>query len=266
MALGFKSKHKLVIGSWKHEELILNVIHGTTAALPRMPTLSCKKLLEALSSLLGLGGFTLDEQQQVLEELRPHFVDSQEETHAFDRLMEEVRSSDAVEHVHQILEEHLDAPSASGPAIQNSSSTPVSGLAFPSLFPLGSGHFESPRPFSIPWHQWGRALEQFYDGRFATHGTFPYFILNTQHRQQAFDDAALFAHKGPHDPNLKVGDLEQLARGQKVNTFKKLSAFASHTQNSDGYWKKQKVCAVFMFVDDEMLMCFLCAARFIGSS
>ena len=240
VALSLKANNGFNVSSWKHQELVLNFLHGNTVCTPRMPTFTCKKLLEALPGLLGGVPLCPSEEMQVLGELRPCFGNSNQETYAFDSMMQEARSKDAVEHVHQVLEEHLDAPAAQGPAISMSSSVPVSGLAFPSLFPLGTGHYENPRPHSMEWYQWGRALENFYDGRFATHGTFPYFVLNTMHRQQAFEDASLFMHKGPHGRNTTVGDLEELSKGAKVKTFKKLSAFASHTQNSDGYWKRQK--------------------------
>ena len=240
-ALSLKAKHRWDVSAWRHHELILNFLHGNRGPKPRMPTFTCKKLMEALPPLLDGRALGLNVQYQVMAELRQHYGDSKEETYAFDAMMEEARDPDAVEHLHQVLEEHLDAPATQGPAVKIASSVPVSGLAFPSLFPLGTGHFESPRPYSVEWYQWGRALENFYDHRFATHGTFPCFVLNTMHRQQAFDDASLFMHKGPHERDTTVGDLQQLAHGEKVKTFKKLSAFAAHTQNSDGYWKRQKL-------------------------
>ena len=82
----------------------------------------CKKLLEALPGLLGGVSLCPSEEMQVLGELRPCFGNSNQETYAFDSMMQEARSKDAVEHVHQVLEEHLDAPAAQGPAISMSSS------------------------------------------------------------------------------------------------------------------------------------------------
>jgi hypothetical protein len=166
---------RLDVTDWRHEEPIINYLHGKTAGDGQMATLNCKALSQQLAPLLHLKLLSVAEERQLLDELQPHFANSSEHTFAFNSMMRGTRSNDAVEHTHQILEEHLGAPVAVGPALKDSGGVAVSGLAFPSLFPLGTGHFEHPRDRSMEWYQWARVLVNFYDGRFAIHSTFPYF-------------------------------------------------------------------------------------------
>ena len=244
-ALSIKSQLRLDVTDWRHEEPIINYLHGKTAGDGRMATLNCKALSNQLAQLLDLKSLSVAEERQLLHELQPHFANSSEHTFAFDSMMRGTRSNDAVEHTHQILEEHLGAPVAVGPALKDSGGVAVSGLAFPSLFPLGIGHFEHPRARSMEWYQWARVLVNFYDGRFAIHSTFPYFLLNTLHRQQSFDNASLFMQRDNRFDRKTWAQLEKLAQRDKVHTFKKVSAAASNMQNSDGYWQKQKVSSAF---------------------
>ena len=92
VALSLKASHAFDVSSWKHQELVLNYFHGNTVSKPRMPTFTCKKLLEALPGLLGGSCLCPSEEMQVLEELRPCFGNSNQETYVFDSMMQEARS------------------------------------------------------------------------------------------------------------------------------------------------------------------------------
>lgn len=245
LALAFKAQYRLDVADWTHQDYIINSLHGKAPGDGRMATLTCKALSAVFTKLLSIQALTVVEEKQLLQELKPHFGNSTEESYAFDRMMAGTRSNDAVEHTHQILEEHLGAPVPVGLALKDSAGVAVSGLAFPSLFPLGTGHFEHERAMGMEWYQWSRALVNFHDGRFATHSTFPYFLLNTLQRQQSFDNAGLFMQRDRRFDRKTWAQLEKLAQQDKVRTFKKVSAAAANMQNSDGYWQKQKVCLVF---------------------
>ena len=241
LALAFKAQHHLDVKDWRHQELILSSLHGKLPGAGRMATLSCKALSSSFSKILSSKELCHSEERQLVHELKPHFAKTSEETHTFDRMMDGSRSNDTVEHMHMLLEEHLGAPATVGPALKGSSNIAISGLAFPSLFPLGTGHYENPRQVNMQWYQWARALVRFHDGRFATHSTFPYFLLNTLQRQQSFDNASLFMQRDMRFDRKTWDDLEKLSHQDKVKTFKKVSAAAANTQNSDGYWQKQKL-------------------------
>ena len=59
-------------------------------------------------------------------------------------------------------------------------------LAFPTLFPFGRGFFAEHRAHSLSYQQYSQHLNFYYDGRFAKHARFPYFLLNTHERQARF--------------------------------------------------------------------------------
>ena len=58
-------------------------------------------------------------------------------------------------------------------------------LAFPTLFPFGTGDFSEKRSHALSYEQYSQHLMNFHDGRFARHARFPYFWLNTHERQAA---------------------------------------------------------------------------------
>ena len=57
-------------------------------------------------------------------------------------------------------------------------------LAFPTLFPDGSGDFYTPRLRKVDLGEFFKHLMRFQDGRFARHRRFPWFAFNTLQRQR----------------------------------------------------------------------------------
>ena len=117
-------------------------------------------------------------------------------------------------------------------------------LAFPTLFPFGKGYFAERRDHDLSFSQYSRHLSYYYDGRFAQHGRFPYFLLNTHERQVANEQAGVAVTEAKD--NATVGDVRNLSKESKKAVAKKISKFSSHLRNSPGFFDKRKKELLFM--------------------
>ena len=112
-------------------------------------------------------------------------------------------------------------------------------LAFPTLFPFGLGHFDEIRDYTISWDQWSQHLGRYYDGRFANHPRFMYFVLNQHERAIAIKQADIFYDTEsvmPGENKPSVGDLNALSAKSKQDIFGKLSKYAGKLRNSPAFF------------------------------
>ena len=111
-------------------------------------------------------------------------------------------------------------------------------LAFPTLFPFGRGFFSQQRAHELSYSQYSQHLSRYYDGRFAQHGRFPYFLLNTHERQLANDKAGIAVLE--ENDKATVGDLRNMSRKDKKEVAHKISKYSSELRNSPGFFDRRK--------------------------
>ena len=75
---------------------------------------------------------------------------------------------------------------------------------------MGFGSFADARKEDLSWTQWSQHLMHYYDGRFADHARFRYFLLNTHERELANKQANLFVQD--NEKYLSVGDVRNLSK------------------------------------------------------
>lgn len=116
-------------------------------------------------------------------------------------------------------------------------------LAFPTLFPLGSGDFgsivDAGNKHGVTWQQWSRHVQKYKDGRFATHRRFPYFLLNTHEREVASRQANLFV-KEQGRFNWTLGDVRKLDKAGKEDIMRTLSRFSQTLRNTPGFFSERR--------------------------
>ena len=83
-------------------------------------------------------------------------------------------------------------------------------------------------------------LTNYYDGRFARHQRFPYFILNTHSRIQANNAARFFVHDHNASEPKTIGDLRDLSKDKKSEIFRQLQNRGHNLTNSTPFWAKRR--------------------------
>ena len=123
--------------------------------------------------------------------------------------------------------------------------------AFPVLFPLGHGYFMDPRYHCnspLDHARWRMCVTQHYDGRFARHPRFPYYMLNTHLRKTGLVQANLFMKdEGKKGKHWTVGDLRALDGKGRAAVFANLNKFGSTLRNTPAFWAKMRQQLTAMF-------------------
>ena len=111
--------------------------------------------------------------------------------------------------------------------------------AFPTLFQFGCGGFADDRPIKrISWSVWSQHLTHYFDGRFARHPRFRYFMLNVQQRHLANEQASLFVRT--EKPHLTVGDVWRLSDEDKSEIRRQCDKYCASLRNSPAFFKERK--------------------------
>ena len=111
--------------------------------------------------------------------------------------------------------------------------------AFPTLFPFGCGGFADDLPIKrISWSVWSQHLTHYFDGRFARHPRFRYFMLNVQQRHLANEQASLFVRT--EKPHLTVGDVRRLSDEDKSEIRRQCDKYCASLRNSPAFFKERK--------------------------
>ena len=115
----------------------------------------------------------------------------------------------------------------------------LEAAAFPTLFPFGRGGFADERPIkTLEWSTWCQHLMQYYDGRFAQHRRFRYYLLNVNQRHTAIQQAALFVRS--EAKNLTVGQVRALSNGDRDELRRKCDKYSAPLRNSAAFFNERK--------------------------
>ena len=116
-------------------------------------------------------------------------------------------------------------------------------LAFPTLFPFGRGDFGrivvAGNQHDLTFAQWSQHLQKYSDQRFATHRSFPYFMLNTHEREVASRQSGLFVKEFDRR-HWTIGDLRKLSKDGKQEVMRNLSKFSATLRNTPAFFNERR--------------------------
>ena len=113
-------------------------------------------------------------------------------------------------------------------------------LAFPSLFPFGSGDFHVNRARTCSsLSDWGSHLLWYKDGRFARHKYFKFILHNMIMRKRVLEQSTFIVQQKLGDPHLTVSELkEKLKEGDK-SISEKILYFSANLRGTSQYWSQR---------------------------
>ena len=139
----------------------------------------------------------------------------------------------------------LDWPSISNQAINEYNTPHLATMAFPTLFPHGTGDPTNPaRQLKVSLTdsfkhliKYGEIIEGHPHWRFATHPRFSYWALNMKQCHQLLSQANIYLQQHPADANLTVEDLRAMVGNLSAEQLmKRLERYAAKIQGSSQYW------------------------------
>ncbi|PPQ85080.1 hypothetical protein CVT24_010166, partial [Panaeolus cyanescens] len=103
-------------------------------------------------------------------------------------------------------------------------------MAFPTLFPDGSGDFACPRPVTVTIVEYAKHLLRFHDHRFAQHPRLVWFLLDTVSQSEARTQSDYFGRQKIN--SLTVGEVA--SQGEKF--LSQFVLYAGSLRDTSAYW------------------------------
>ena len=122
-------------------------------------------------------------------------------------------------------------PTQEGRLMNEFGTDDIFGMAFPTVFPYGSGYEDHGAP-RISLADWACFLMRHSSGVAASHPRLRYYLLNRVNRERAISTGRVFAKRN-HGIETRE-DLEELLKDDGAGISKRLSYFASHIRGSPG--------------------------------
>ena len=134
----------------------------------------------------------------------------------------------------------FSVPQPNGDALCEYKAHGYTTLAFPLLFPFGTGDFTEKREKNISWEQWSQHLMHFHDARFARHPRFVYFMFNTHERRIAHEQARLYVRETEGDEQWTVGRLRELCAQDKNTIANAIGRYGDRLRNSPAFFEAKR--------------------------
>ena len=110
-------------------------------------------------------------------------------------------------------------------------------MAFPALFPNGSGDFHMNRPRTCSsMAEWADHLLWFEDGRFARHPYFKFIVHNMIMRKRALDNSTFVVDQHLGESHFTVSDLKDKLEAGDHSFGKKIVYFGACLRGTTQYW------------------------------
>jgi hypothetical protein len=146
----------------------------------------------------------------------------------------------------------LDWPSIIGQPINEFQTLLLAILAFPTLFPHGTGDPTDPgRHHQVSLTDGFKHLikyaeqlqttdaENVFHWRFASHPRFPYWALDMKQRHQLLSQAKVYLHQHPADANLTIEALREMVGTLNAEQLmKRLQRYAAKVQGSNHWYQR----------------------------
>ena len=113
-------------------------------------------------------------------------------------------------------------------------------LAFPTLFPFGSGDFFVNRPRSISsLADWADHLLWYEDGRFAHHSYFKFVVHNMIMRRRALENSSYIVQQQLGEQHFTISDLKEKIQTGDNSIGKKILYFGANLRGTSQYWAQR---------------------------
>ena len=113
-------------------------------------------------------------------------------------------------------------------------------LAFPALFPYGTGDFHSNRPRTCQsMADWAEHLLWYDDGRFARHPYFKFVVHNMIMRKRAVEQSSFVVRQQLGDEHLTVTDLKAKLQSEGDCVGAKIMYFGANLRGTSQYWARR---------------------------
>ncbi len=169
------------------------------------------------------------------------------DSHSFLPVRKSERNEDAAIRAAVNGEDPLDWPTIAGQPINEFQTSLLATLAFPTLFPHGTGDpTNSGRQREVTLTDGFKHLIKYGEcstndttiqWRFASHPRFPYWALDMKQRHQLLSQAKVYLHQHPADANLTIEALRDMVGTLNAQQLmNRLQRYAAKIQGSNQYW------------------------------
>ena len=127
-------------------------------------------------------------------------------------------------------------------------------MAFPALFPYGTGDFHINRPRTCEsLADWADHLMWFEDGRFANHQYFKFVVHNMIMRKRAIDNSNYIVNQQLGDKHITIAELKEKLQSGDTSIGKKILYFGGSLRGTAQYWtqKAKELRALVQFKINE---------------
>lgn len=113
-------------------------------------------------------------------------------------------------------------------------------LAFPALFPYGSGDFFFNRPLTLSsMAHWAEHLIWYNDGRFAKHPYFKFVVHNMIMRKRALEQSGFIIKQKLGDQQFTITELKKLIENGDTSVCQKILYFGGNLRGTTQYWEQR---------------------------
>jgi signal recognition particle subunit SEC65 len=113
-------------------------------------------------------------------------------------------------------------------------------MAFPYLFPYGTGDFHVNRPRTCTsLADWADHLIWYQDGRFAHHQYFKFVVHNMIMRKRAFENSSFIVKQQLGEDHITISDLREQIQNGDNSVAKKILYFGSSLRGTSQYWAQR---------------------------
>ena len=113
-------------------------------------------------------------------------------------------------------------------------------LAFPSLFPFGTGDFFVNRPRTVSsMADWADHLLWYEDGRFAHHHYFKFVVHNMIMRRRAIDNSNYIVQQKLGEKHLTISELKEKIQNGDNSIGRKILYFGASLRGTSQYWTER---------------------------
>lgn len=135
-------------------------------------------------------------------------------------------------------------------------------LAFPSLFPYGTGDFYMNRPRTVQsMSDWAEHMLWYDDGIFAHHPYFKFVIHNMIMRKRAIENSNFVVHQKLGDQHFSVSELREKIQNGDDSFAKQMLYFGASLRGSSQYWaqraKELRALIQFQINEKKRFTCIL---------
>ena len=114
-------------------------------------------------------------------------------------------------------------------------------LAFPSLFPYGSGDFHINRPRTCEsMSDWAEHLLWFKDGRFAQHQYFKFIVHNIIMRKRTLEQSSFIVKQQLGENPLTLEEIKEKIQHGDMSIGQKILYFGAFLRGTSQYWAQRK--------------------------